>query len=175
MGGLLKHAAASAAFAAPTINGYRRYKAFALAPDRIVWGQDNRGAMIRVVGTPSNPASYRIENRIGEPAANPYLYMASQILAGLDGIENGLDPGSPADKPYEAQAPLLPRSLEEALSALRADTYYIATFGKMFVEDYYIRIKEAELARYHEGLGDTNAQEQHQVSDWEQREYFDLF
>ena len=174
LAGLLAHAAASAAFATPTINGYRRYKPFTLAPDRITWGADNRGAMLRVLGQPGNPGSYRIENRIGEPAANPYLYMASQILAGLDGIERRLEPGAPAEAPYEGAAPLLPRSLEEALAALRADECYRAGFGKMFVEDYFIRIKEAELARYRESLAEGEGAAD-AVSDWEQREYFDLF
>ena len=174
LAGLLAHASASTAFATPTVNGYRRYKPFALAPDRIVWGEDNRGAMLRVVGTLDNRGSYRIENRIGEPAANPYLYMASQILAGLDGIERRLDPGAPADAPYAAAAPLLPRSLEEALAALRDDHFYRDAFGKMFVEDYFIRIKEAELARYRDSLANDQA-ERDSVSDWEQREYFDLF
>jgi glutamine synthetase len=173
--GLLAHASASAAFATPTINGYRRYKPYQLAPDRIVWGEDNRGAMIRVVGTPGNAESYRIENRIGEPAANPYLYMASQILAGLDGIEHELDPGPPADTPYEAEAPGLPRSLGEALLALRGDKCFRAGFGKPFVEDYFIRIKEAEIARFRESLASRSDRDQAEVSDWEQREYFDLF
>ena len=174
VGGLLAHAAASTAFAAPTINAYRRYKPYQLAPDRIVWGEDNRGAMIRVVGTPGNPGSYRIENRIGEPAANPYLYMASQILAGLDGMDNRLDPGPAADTPYEAEAATLPRSLGEALLALRGDKCYRAGFGKTFVEDYFIRIKEAEIARYRDSLADRKS-DQLDVSDWEQREYFELF
>ena len=173
--GLLAHAAASAAFATPTINGYRRYKPFTLAPDRIVWGQDNRGAMIRVVGAAGDPGSYRVENRIGEPAANPYLYLGSQILAGLDGIEKRLDPGAPADAPYEAAAPSLPRALEEALAALRCDECYRAGFGKSFVEDYFIRIKEAEIARYRGGNGGDTQHDPAAVSTWEQREYFDLF
>ena len=175
MAGLLAHAAAGAAFATPTINGYRRYKPFALAPDRVVWGQDNRGAMIRVVGVPGNSGTFRIENRIGEPAANPYLYVASQILAGLDGIEQRLDPGPAADAPYEAAAPVLPRSLGEALLALRGDKCYRAGFGKLFVDDYFIRIKEAEIARYRESLASRTERDQLEVSDWEQREYFELF
>lgn len=173
--GLLAHAAASAAFATPTINGYRRYKAFTLAPDRITWGEDNRGAMIRVVGASGNPGSYRVENRIGEPAANPYLYMGSQILAGLDGIEKRLDPGAPSDAPYDAAAPSMPRSLEEALAALKGDECYRTGFGKTFVEDYFIRIKEAEIGRYREASGGETQDDPAAVSSWEQREYFDLF
>jgi glutamine synthetase len=162
LAGLLAHARASAAFTTPTINGYKRYRAYALAPDRVIWGHDNRGAMVRALGGPGDAAT-RLENRIGEPAANPYLYMAAQIVAGLDGIARKLDPGPPADTPYETAAPLLPKSLDEALAALRADDVFAAGFGKGFV-DYYVRIKEAEIARC-----------QSEVSEWEQREYFDLF
>ncbi|MEO8717978.1 MAG: glutamine synthetase family protein, partial [Burkholderiales bacterium] len=94
LAGLLTHAAASAAFATPTLNGYKRYRPYSLAPERAVWGRDNRGAMLRVLGGPGDPAT-RIENRIGEPAANPYLYFASQIHCGLDGVRRKLDPGAP--------------------------------------------------------------------------------
>jgi glutamine synthetase len=162
MGGLLAHARAAAAFTTPTINGYKRYRAYALAPDRVIWGRDNRGAMIRVIGAPGDPAT-RLENRVGEPAANPYLYMASQIVTGHDGILRKLDPGPSADTPYETQAPLLPKTLEEALAALAKDRCFAEGFGQDFV-DYYLTIKRAELARYHA-----------EVTEWEQKEYFELF
>ena len=162
LAGLLRHAPASAAFATPTINGYRRYRPYTLAPDRAIWGRDNRGVMVRVLGGPGDPAS-RIENRIGEPAANPYLYMASQIALGVDGVDSALDPGPPADTPYEAAAPALPRSLGEALEALRGNEALHHAFGAGFI-NYFIHIKEAELARFEQ-----------EVSEWEHREYFDLF
>jgi glutamine synthetase len=162
LAGLLRHAPASAAFATPTINGYRRYRPYTLAPDRAVWGRDNRGAMLRVLGGPGDAAT-RIENRIGEPAANPYLYIGSQVVLGLDGIDGALDPGPSADAPYETAAPALPRSLGEALAALRGNEPLRAGFGGDFI-DYFIRIKEAELARFDQ-----------EVSEWEHREYFDLF
>ena len=123
LGGLLAHARAAAAFTTPTINGYKRYRPYSLAPDRAIWARDNRGAMIRVLGQPGDPAT-RLENRVGEPAANPYLYMASQIYSGLDGIARRLDPGPSADTPYEAVAALLPKNLGEALTALRADEVF---------------------------------------------------
>ena len=110
LAGLLEHARASAVFTTPTINGYKRYRSYSLAPDRAIWGRDNRGVMIRVLGGAGDPAT-RLENRIGEPAANPYLYMASQILSGLDGVDRKLDPGPSADTPYETKAELLPKSL----------------------------------------------------------------
>src|SRR5207302_10114102 len=113
LAGLLAHARAAAAFTTPTINGYKRYRSYTLAPDRAIWGRDNRGVMIRALGGAGDAAT-RLENRVGEPAANPYLYLASQIVTGLDGVERSLDPGPSADTPYETQMPLLPKTLEEA-------------------------------------------------------------
>jgi glutamine synthetase len=162
LAGLLAHAGAAAAFSTPTINGYKRYRAYSNAPDRAIWGRDNRGAMLRVVGDPGSAAT-RIENRVGEPAANPYLYMASQIVTGLDGVDRALAPPPSADTPYETDAPLLPRSLDEALAALDADACLRAGFGDAFV-DYWLHLKRAELARF-------NAE----VTEWEQREYFSVF
>jgi len=151
---------ASGAIFSP-VNGYKRYRSYSLAPDRAIWGRDNRGVMIRVLGAAKE--STKLENRVGEPAANPYLYMASQIVTGLDGIERTLDPGPPADAPYEARAPYLPKSLDEALRALRDDSCLARGFDRSFI-DYYLRIKEAEITRY-----------QSEVTEWEQREYFELF
>jgi glutamine synthetase len=162
LGGLLAHARASAAFSTPTINGYKRYRPYALAPDRAIWSRDNRGVMVRVMGQPGDAATH-LENRVGEPAANPYLYMASQIYAGLDGVARKLDPGPSADTPYETKAEPLPASLGEALDALRGNACFRAGFGDGFV-DYYLRIKQAEVARF-----------QSEVTEWEQKEYFDLF
>ncbi|MGA8649977.1 MAG: glutamine synthetase family protein [Xanthobacteraceae bacterium] len=168
LGGLLTHAHAAAAFTTPTVNGYKRYRPYALAPDRAIWARDNRGVMVRVFGGPGDPATH-LENRVGEPAANPYLYMASQIHAGLDGIAQGRDPGPSADTPYETKAPALPKNLGEALSALRRSEVFRKSFGAAFV-DYFTHLKEAEFARFTaetEGEADVTA--------WEQNEYFDLF
>jgi len=162
LAGLLAHARASTVFTTPTINGYKRYRSYSLAPDRAIWGRDNRGVMIRVLGATNDPAT-RLENRIGEPAANPYLYMASQILSGLDGIDRKLDPPLSADTPYETKADLLPKSLREAVFALGDDPFFRKELGADFV-DYYVHIKNAEIERF-----------QAEVSDWEQREYFEMF
>jgi glutamine synthetase len=162
LAGLLAHARATAALSTPTVNGYKRYRPMSLAPDRLVWGRDNRGALLRVIGGEGDPRT-RIENRAGEPAANPYLYFASQIHAGLDGVARKLDPGPSADAPYEAPAQSLPHTLAEALACLREDAVLREALGAAFV-DYYCRIKEAEIARYNL-----------EVSEWEQREYFELF
>jgi glutamine synthetase len=162
LAGLLAHARGAAALSTPTINGYKRYRPYSLAPDRVIWGRENRGAMLRVIGGPGDPGT-RIENRIGEPAANPYLYFASQIHSGLDGLERRLDPGPPEDTPYESKGALLPRTLGEALAALHEDAALRAGLGGAFV-DYFCRLKDAEIARFNL-----------EVSEWEQREYFDLF
>ncbi|MGH6670778.1 MAG: glutamine synthetase family protein [Xanthobacteraceae bacterium] len=170
LGGLLAHAHAAAAFSTPTINGYRRYRAYALAPDRAIWARDNRGVMVRLLGAPGDVSTH-LENRVGEPAANPYLYMASQIHAGLDGIAQRRDPGPSADTPYETKAAMLPKDLSEALAALRKSEMYRKALGESFV-DYYARLKEAELARFQAEAGGKTTND---VTAWEHKEYFDLF
>ncbi len=162
LAGLLAHAPGATALCTPTVNGYKRYRPYSLAPDRIVWGKENRGALLRVIGGRGDPGT-RIENRAGEPAANPYLYFAAQIYSGLDGFARALPLPPSCDTPYEARAEPLPRTLTEALAHLKADTVLNEGFGRAFI-DYYSRIKEAEVARFNL-----------EVSDWEQREYFDLF
>jgi glutamine synthetase len=169
LGGLLAHAAASAAFSTPTINGYKRYRAMSLAPTHAIWGRDNRGAMVRVLGQAGDSATH-LENRVGEPAANPYLYSASQIYAGLDGMAQRRDPGPSADTPYHSSAPTLPKSLGEALAALKGNAVFRAGFGDGFV-DYFVRLKEdGELKRYR-----AEETDHPEATAWEQREYFDLF
>jgi glutamine synthetase len=162
LAGLKEHACAAAAFASPTINGYRRYRPFSLAPDRATWARDNRGAMLRVLGGHGQNAT-RIENRVGEPTANPYLYLASQLYSGLDGLRRQLDPGSSVDAPYETPAAQLPLSLQDALDCLREDAVLVEAIGQNVV-GYYCHIKEAEIARFNL-----------EVSEWEHREYFDVF
>jgi glutamine synthetase len=162
LAGLLAHARGATALSTPTINGYKHYRPYTLAPDRVIWGKENRGALIRVIGGRGDPGT-RIENRGGEPAANPYLYFASQIYSGMDGLARKLSPPPAADTPYEAQADLLPRTLAEALDCLSKDEVLCQGLGKTFI-DYYCTIKQAEIARFNL-----------EVSEWEQREYFDLF
>lgn len=162
LAGLLSGAAEAVAFSTPTINGYKRYRTGSLAPDRIAWGIDNRGAMLRIVGA-GHPAAIRIENRIGEPTANPYLYLGSQLATGLAGIAAGEEPPASVDAPYEAPAALLPTNLGMALQALAAGRILREAFGAEFL-DYYATIKQSELRRY-----ETT------VTDWEMQEYFDIF
>lgn len=163
VGGLLENARAATAFSNPTINGYKRLNANPLAPKRAVWSHDNKGAMCRLVGGMGDPATH-IENRSGEPAANPYLYMASQIAAGLDGIANQTDPGSPLADPYgQMQKPLMPNSLMEAVDALASSKMFREALGDEFI-NHYISVRRQEIGRFLS-----------HVTDWEHREYFETF
>jgi glutamine synthetase len=160
--GLLAHAAESCLLTTPTVNGYKRYKPNQLAPDRILWGRDNRGAMIRGLMGPENPAS-RIENRVAETTANPYFFFASQILSGLDGLISNLSAPEPVETPYSSDVQKLPDSLLSAINSFEASPLYRTALGHEFV-DYITTLKRAEWDRYHRA-----------VSEWEQNEYFGLF
>jgi glutamine synthetase len=174
LGGLLEHAPATTVFATPTVNGYRRFKPNSLAPDRASWGYDQRGAMIRVLGDVDDPGT-RMENRAGEPAANPYLYMLSQIVSGLDGVDNALDPGPEDDAPYQAARALLPKSLPDALNALERSPLFHREVGEVFV-DYYLKLKRNEAARFLHYLEENGMKHPpEEPTQWEQNEYFDFF
>ena len=167
LAGLLAHAQGMTALCAPTVNGFGRFQPNALAPHAAVWGADNRGAMLRVVGGAGDPAT-RIENRLGEPAANPYLYMAAQVYAGLDGLARGLVPPPATESPYAAggdPSKALPTSLPRALEALAADEALTAGLGEDWVR-HFTRLKQSECQRHA------------QAEDWidfERREYFSRF
>ena len=161
--GILANASASCLLTTPTVTGYKRYRPRAITPDRISWSKDHRGAMLRVVGGPGDPAT-RVENRAGDPAANPYLYIASQLISGLDGIENDLIPPESTDSPYEpAGGELLPRTLGESIDAFAASTMYREALGDD-VANYLLALKRSEWHRFNAA-----------VTDWEQAEYFDRF
>ncbi|MGH3499110.1 MAG: glutamine synthetase family protein [Nocardioidaceae bacterium] len=174
--GLLDHAAAMAALAVPTINGYGRFRPYSFAPDRIAWAVENRGALVRVQGGSRDPGTH-LENRLGEPAANPYLYLAADLAAGLDGLERDLKPppAVTAD-PYVADAPMLPTSLGEALTALDTDKLYRTQLGDGFV-DYWLMMKRAELARHDAVCADAAdpADAEEASQDWQMREYFEFY
>jgi glutamine synthetase len=161
LAGLLAHARAMTVFCTPTVNGFGRFRPNALAPQSVLWGRDNRGAMLRVVGACGDEAT-RIENRIGEPAANPYLYFASQIHAGLDGIARQLKAPPATDAPYAGAGENLPTSLGEALAALEADSVLCDAFGRDFIA-YFTRIKQSEQQR-------SDAAEDQ--DEFQRREYF---
>ncbi|GAA6202753.1 glutamine synthetase family protein [Aquicoccus sp. SU-CL01552] len=160
--GLLAHAQESCLLTTPTVNGYKRYQPFQLAPDRIEWGYDNRGAMVRALMAPGDGAS-RVENRVAEPAANPYFYFASQLLSGLSGLDKGLSAPDPVENPYDNDAVALPPSLIAAIEAFEGGDLYREALGADFV-DYMSTLKRAEWKRYLST-----------VTEWEQTEYFGIF
>jgi len=165
LAGLLAHAPALAALCAPTPNAYTRYAGSMMAPQAAVWGRDNRGAMLRVVGEPGDAAT-RIENRLGEPLANPYLCIAAQVWAGLDGLRRQLEPPPPTEAPYTKDgAHALPRELGAALDALAADPVLRQGIGEPMWA-VFDRAKRHELARR---AAATDLQQ------WEAREYFGRF
>ena len=167
--GLLDHAREMAVFGDPTTNAYARFRPYSFAPDRICWGGDNRGALIRVQGGPGDPGTH-VENRLSEPAANPYLWLAANIAAGLDGIDRSADPPDPVEgDPYVADAPLLPQSLAEAVDELEGSAFYRGAFGDPLV-DYLVMMKRFELNRLNEAAGEDGSGR----SDWEMREYFEF-
>ncbi len=161
LAGLLAHAAGMTALCAPTLPAYSRYQGSVMAPQAVVWGRDNRGAMLRLIGEPDDPAT-RVENRIAEPMANPYLAIAAQIWAGLDGLQRELDPGPATETPYVGRAARLPGTLNEALDALAGDTVLQAGLGPV-MSLVYDTIKRQELARH--AQAEDSAQ-------WQRREYF---
>lgn len=161
LAGLLAHAPAGAAFAVPTITGYKRFLLRALAPDRVSWGEDNRAAMVRVAQGHLGEAVH-LEHRLAEPQANPYLWLAAQLASGWDGMVRALSPGVPDAVPYAAEGPRLPTSLREALDRLREDATLAELLGHDVVQ-WFIALKEAEWRRFAEA-----------VTDWEVREYLDL-
>ena len=141
IGGLLKHAPAVLAFTNPSINSYRRLVKGFEAPVNLVYSAGNRSAAIRIPITGSNPKAKRIEFRAPDASGNPYLAFAAQMMAGLDGIMNKIEPHEPVDKdlyelpPEEAKnIPQVPGSLEEALVALENDHAFL-TAGGVFTED----------------------------------------
>jgi len=141
IGGLLQHAPALLAFAAPTTNSYRRLVPGFEAPVSLVYSQRNRSACVRIPVYSRNPAAKRIEFRPPDPTCNPYLCFAALLMAGLDGIQNRLDPGDPIDKDlYElspeeaARIQSTPGSLAEVLDALERDHEFLLK-GDVFTPD----------------------------------------
>ncbi len=152
VGGLLKHGAALLAFAAPTVNSYRRLVPGFEAPVNLVYSQRNRSAAIRIPTYSTSEKSKRVEFRCPDTAANPYLTFAALMMAGLDGVKNKIDPGPPSDFDlYDASPAQLrrikstPGSLPEALSALEKDHAFLLegdVFSPTLIESW-IAYKQA--------------------------------
>ncbi|MDE0601828.1 MAG: type I glutamate--ammonia ligase [bacterium] len=160
-GGLIAHAPAILAFAAPGTNSYRRLVPGFEAPVNLVYSQRNRSAAIRIPTYSEAPAAKRLEFRCPDPSCNPYYAFAAMLMAGLDGVRNQIDPGEPVDVDlYElsdeeaAGMNTVPGTLDEALDALEADHDFL-TEGGVFHQDLidtwisYKRDNEASLVRRH--------------------------
>ncbi|XPP25936.1 MAG: type I glutamate--ammonia ligase [Leucobacter sp.] len=156
IGGILKHAPSVLAFTNPTINSYRRLVKGYEAPVNLAYSAGNRSAAVRIPLTGSNPKAKRIEFRAPDASGNPYLAFAAQLMAGLDGIRNRIEPMEPIDKdlyelpPEELKnIPQVPGSLDEALTALEADHQFLLE-GDVFTEELiqtWINLKrETEIA-----------------------------
>jgi glutamine synthetase len=166
----------------PTVNGYRRVDPqFTLSPTRVDWSFEDRSAMIRVSGGDS---STHLENRVGEPCANPYLAIAAQLFAGLDGLIGDARPAEPArpgaapgaERPGSAAEgglpDALPLSLREAVAAF-GGSHAQELLGAPLVS-CLTKIKESEVARFEDWCA-TAQPAGDDVTEWEQREYFDAF
>lgn len=155
----------------PTVNGYRRLNVqHSLAPTRIGLSVEDRTALLRVVGS---GAGAHIENRVGEPCANPYLNIAAQLHAGLDGLTAGAAPARPADGTPGGAAPeTVPQTLRESLDAFRSGR--AAQLLGAPLAATMAKLKESELNRYEAWARDA-ATAPGQVTQWEQREYFGAY
>ena len=157
IGGLLKHAPALLAFCAPTTNSYRRLVPGYEAPINAVYSQRNRSAMVRIPMYSTSPKAKRIEFRAPDPSANPYLAFAAMLMAGLDGIQNKIEPPAPIDKDiYELegeekrQIKSAPGSLGEVLDALEEDHEFLLkgeVFTKDLIDVYIAYKRERELTQ----------------------------
>ena len=141
IGGVLKHSRAIAAFSNPTTNSYKRLVPGFEAPVNLAYSSRNRSASCRIPMYSPSPKAKRVEVRYPDPACNPYLTFAALLMAGLDGVENKVDPGEPLDKdiyalsPEEAKGvPQMPGSLDGAIRELEADHDFLLR-GDVFTED----------------------------------------
>ncbi|MFF1319203.1 glutamine synthetase family protein [Streptomyces chartreusis] len=157
--GIVAHAPALAALLNPTVNSYKRFGPDTLAPWLIDWGLDNRSAMVRI--PPERGSGARLELRLGDASANPYLAIAATLAAALLGIRAGEEPPPPLEGyGYDtARSALLPTDLSSALDALEADTDLAGLLGKDFTTSY-LTYKRNEVERF-----------QRHVTDWEFTEY----
>ena len=174
VGGVLKHINSLAVFAAPTTNSYKRLRPGVWATSHIFWGFDNRAAAVRI---PSSAKGHeaeekRIEFRLGDPSANPYLYLAATLAAGLDGVRNNVEPPEPLgiDPSKESDSKLeelgvnpLPATLGEAIKHAESDPWLREALGEQLVGEY-LKMRRSEWRSFCE-----------HVCEWETANYIDAF
>lgn len=167
--GILAHASALVALCNPTINAYKRLGPDTMAPYRANWGYDNRTTFVRI--PPERGAGARIEVRVGDGAANPYIVIAAILAAALDGLSRQLEcpPASEGWTYDDDPNPVLPMNLGASLDALREDAYLRALLGEPFVTAFET-LKRDELARYMAAVPDPGTRE---VTSWELDEYLE--
>jgi glutamine synthetase len=159
IGGLLKHARALSAIIAPTTNSYKRLVPGYEAPVNLAYSRRNRSAAVRIPMYSASPKAKRVEFRPPDPSCNPYMGFAAMLMAGLDGVQNRIEPGDPLDKdiydlsPEELKkVPSMPASLDEALTALEDDHAFLLkgdVFSEELIETFvtYKRKNEADAVR----------------------------
>ncbi|MEY4312658.1 MAG: hypothetical protein RLZZ319_167, partial [Actinomycetota bacterium] len=165
--GITKHANALTAFTNPTVNAFKRLGPDTLAPYRSNWGYDNRSCMVRI--PPERGQGTRLEIRVGDGAANPYLVIAGILAAGLDGIVNELEcPPDAVGMAYDNEgAPVLPQTFGEALDALEANDALRTQMSQELINVFMV-LKRDEIARYEAEVPDPATRE---VTEWEITEY----
>jgi glutamine synthetase len=160
LGGWMAHAEELAAFAAPSVNSYKRFQSASFAPTSVAWSRDNRTVGFRVVG---HGESLRIECRIPGADANPYLAYAAALASGLDGISRRIEPPAVFDgDAYAAKSlPRVPRSLRDAADRLESSDFAREAFGAELV-DHYVHFLRTEQRKFDEA-----------VTDWEKARFFE--
>src|SRR5262249_3096183 len=167
--GLIEHAMPMTVFATPTVNGYKRFRPYSFAPDRVTWALENRGALIRAQGAPGDANSH-VEQRMGEPAANPYLYMAANIAAGLDGIRRKLAPPAAAGAaPPAGGAPSRPAPRGGGAGGRTKPPFSGGGCGPPPADSLPKR-RRGNRARHDAALAENPPAEGQDVTDWEMRE-----
>lgn len=162
IGGQLYHARPMTALVNSTINSYKRLQPYSFAPTKASWGYEHRGAMIRIPSSRND--NTRIENRLPGADTNPYVSLATILIAGLDGIKNKISPPEPLidEDAYTCSCQSLPLTLQEAINELKVDSFFQKQLGLEFL-NHYIALRESEINRYNR-----------HISDWEYKEYMDL-
>jgi glutamine synthetase len=171
--GLLAHAPALTAIAAPTVNCAKRYKRYSFAPMNVTWGHEDRTAALRVKG--ARGAETHLENRMPCAGSNPYLVLAAVVAAGLDGVERELEPPPPtAAMAYaDESATKLPATLDAALSAFEEDQTLGASLGEEFVK-LFLAVKRHEIQKARTAMPEySRADWPDVVTDWERENLFE--